>query len=132
MALENPKAHHIQYPRGVKCLDCEDFTPLEIERCLSCGSSAVALVEEGEWEGGAPHPGHPHFVEVDCSTGMVGYARLTKEEVAEQKANEKLARAAEKDAQKELDARLGVIRAKAIEDEGFAALAKHLGIPLEP
>jgi hypothetical protein len=131
MLTAHPNPDHVQYPRGVVCLDCNDFTPIEVERCLSCGSSAVALVEEGWDDAGPPHPGHLHHVEIDCSTGMVGYTRLTKAEIAERKAQEKAALVAEKDSREELEQRLGLIRAKAAEDPAFDALARHLGIRLE-
>lgn len=132
MLTAHPNPHHVHYPRGVVCLDCEDFTALEVERCLSCGSSAVALVEEGWDESGPPHPGHPHHVEIDMSTGIVGYTRLSKAELAEQQAEAKRLNAAAEATRKERELGLELIRTKAADDPGFAALARHLGVTLEP
>lgn len=36
------------------------------------------------WDGGRPEESHPHHVEIDCSTGLVGYTRLTAEEINDQ------------------------------------------------
>jgi hypothetical protein len=129
-AFEKPD--HVFYPRGIMCVDCQEFAPAELERCIACGSSAVALVEEGWDDAGKPHPGHPHHVELDVSTGMVGYTRLTKTEITERAAEAKRIAVAEQEIQKELEQRHALIREKASSDPAFAALAKHLGINLEP
>lgn len=132
MALTvRPSPDHIQFPRGVQCLDCLEFVPAELERCMACGSSAVALREEGEWDGGKPEVGIAYLVEIDVSTGLVGYARPTKKELAELSEQERLMLAAEAILQKKLDDRTALIRAKAAEDPAYAALAEHLGIRLE-
>jgi hypothetical protein len=35
------------------------------------------------WVGGRPERTHPHHIEVDVSTGHVGYTRLTAAEIAQ-------------------------------------------------
>src|SRR5258708_40244978 len=90
---------------------------------LECGAE--------HWEGGRPESHHPHHVEADCSTGLVGYTRLTADEIARQKAQAERILTAEREAQEKYAQRIAVIREKARTDPGFAALAEHLGIPLD-
>src|SRR5258708_26810181 len=94
----------------------------EFTNHLECGAE--------HWEGGRPETAHPHHVEVDCSTGLVGYTRLTADEIAEQKVRAERSLASEKDAQAKLAERLFAIRKKAKTDPAFAALAEYFGIPL--
>lgn len=131
MFTANPKPDHIQYPRGVLCLDCDEFIPAELERCIACGSGAVALLEQGQWRDGRPDPGHPHHVEHDLSTGMVGYTRLTKAEIAERAVESRRFQAEQKKAAMERELGLRQLREKAASDPAWAALARHLGISLD-
>lgn len=91
----------------------------------------VYLPDEDRWEGGAPDPEHPHHVEVDVSTGLVGYTRLTDEQVAEQEARAAEEATARASIDAQLRERQDIIRARAKEDPAFKALAEHLGISLE-
>lgn len=43
---------------------------------------------ESHWKGGRPQIDHPHHVEIDINTGLVGYTRLTQEEIEELKKKE--------------------------------------------
>jgi hypothetical protein len=49
------------------------------------------------WEGGRPDPDQPNHVEIDCSTGLVGYTRLTDMEIAERAAQAAEAAKAQED-----------------------------------
>ncbi len=126
MTLLNPNADHILVPRGVLCIDCENFAPAELERCIACGSSAVALIEEG-WQGGHPDPGWPHHVEIACDgSGMVGYTRLTPAEVTEQVAMVRRHQEDERVRLEEHARELAILRERAKEDPVFAILLKRM------
>jgi hypothetical protein len=83
------------------------------------------------WEGGRPEPSHPHHVECNVMTGRWAYTRLTSEEIADLKFLEAFVEEEREKAEAQIQLRLGVIREKAKTDRGFAALAEHLGIPLQ-
>ena len=87
---------------------------------------------DGLWdERGEPEREHPHHVEIDLSTGMVGYTRLSPTEVKEQKAEAEKYHKAALELEKVREKRLAAIKGKAREDPAFRALAEHLGIPLD-
>src|SRR6266851_122287 len=86
---------------------------------------------DDHWEGGRPEPEHPHYVEVDCSTGLVGYTRLTDEEIGKNIAQASEAGNLRDQAAAALEARYELIRGRAEEDPVFKAIAEILGIPVE-
>lgn len=101
MFSAHPKPHHVQYPDGI-------------------------------WdERGEPEREHPHHVEIDISTGMIGYTRLTAAEIAANKAEGAKLDKAQAELEKARDRRVGIIKGKAREDPAFRAIAEHLGIPLD-
>lgn len=83
---------------------------------------------EDHWKGGRPEREHPHHVEVDCSTGLVGYTRLTGKEIAEREAAAKVAMKEQAAAQSKRDSDLFILRERAKTDPHFAALLRHLGL----
>lgn len=92
----------------------------------------AGVPEGGFWlEGGAPEPTHPHHVEVDCSTGRIGYTRLTDSEISEQLARAEEDIAARGSIEEEARARMAELRAEAKRSPAFAALLEHFGIPSE-
>lgn len=134
MALtRNPTPHHVQFPRGVKCLDCEEFMPAELEYCIACGSSAITLIEDGEWEGGPPDPNHPwHVVEIACDgSGMVGYTRMSPAQIKQQKADDAKLREQLRAVLAEEGRDAAILLERAREDPAFAIVLKRLGIRVE-
>lgn len=115
--------HHVEHPsHGWLTADHLDAMPHLLEH-LGEGQG-----ERIRTHGGPPEKEYPHLVEVDCSTGWVGYTRATPEDLEElRKQGEQMAleRAA---ADAVTDARLKSLRDKAKEDSGFAALLEHLGV----
>jgi hypothetical protein len=75
-----------------------------------------------------PEKGYLYKVELDLSTGLEGWTRLTDEEVVE---NEKRVTAEAEyraDAQAKRDADLEALRAEAKDNPAFAALLRRLGV----
>jgi hypothetical protein len=105
------------------------FNPHHVHVETSCTDHRDCSDEH--WEGGRPEPEHPHHVEVDCSTGLVGYTRLTAEEIAEREAQAVEVAKQQAIIDAKLKDRQDLVRARAKDDPAFKALAEHLGIALE-
>ena|SRR6266851_10321116 len=86
---------------------------------------------DDHWEGGRPEPEHPHYVEVDCSTGLVGYTRLTDEEIAERARLAEIATKERVEQEKAALKRQAALAVRAAKDPDFKLLLEHLGIPLK-
>lgn len=90
------------------------------------GQSDICLDEH--WLGGKPERSWPHHVEIDCSSGCVGYTRLTEEEINDLKTfqdfmdEDQAARAAEQQAELEL------IKSLAKSNPAMAALLRRMGV----
>lgn len=46
----------------------------------TCSDHSEGKCPEEHWYGGRPEKDWPHHVEIDISTGLVGYTRLSEEE----------------------------------------------------
>ena len=126
MAFQRIKPHHVQHP---------ELGWLTEEHLADYPSLLEHLNAAGFVGGPPPAPSHPHHVEIDVSTGLVGYEALSAEE-AKARADEsaKLSKAqakVEADERRRRDDVLDLVRTKAREDPAFAALAQLLGIPVE-
>ena len=95
----------------------------------TCGDHFSNDCTEGHWIGGRPEKDHPHkHIEIDCSTGLVGYTRRSKKEIEEWK-QESIRIVKEQEVirqQQEND--IFILKEAAKTDDRFTALLRHLGI----
>lgn len=80
------------------------------------------------WKGGRPESTHPHYVEIDASTGLIGYTRLTAQEIATAAKSAQATELEYERSQRARESDLKRLRTRARTDEDFAALLRHLNL----
>lgn len=124
-----PEPDNVQFEvEGVFCMNCEKFSPGAQDWCLWCGSNALVWVEAGTWHGGPPDRNKVHHVEHDLSTGLVGYSRLTPQQVTEWKAMQAAMTADYERFEAKRQQRIADLRVAGEKDPSFELLLRHLGI----
>jgi len=117
----HPQPHHIKHPEH----GWLDHSHLEVL------PETAGRHDHDTFVGGPAQVEHPHHIEADVSTQLEGYTRLSPEEVAALEAEAKRYAAFEAKRRKMVEADHELIRAAAKDDPRFAAIARHIGIPLE-
>lgn len=122
MAFQNIKPHHIKHP------DHGWLTHEHIELL----PELAGRISHEEFIGGPPDASYQHDVEVDVSTQLQGYMRLTDEELAERRTEAEAYDKAAQDLAAERERDLDLIQQRAKDDPAFAALARLHGYLQKP